>query len=500
MKNLDRRNFIQLGVAGGTGLLFSGMSANSFAGVASPTTNVNILDFGAKSSGKELNTTAIQKAIESCFNKGGGQVVIPSGTFLSGSIYLKSNVSLYLDKGAVLLASPYFKDFPERKPKPAARYDGSLKRALIFAQDEQNISVSGPGILDGNAKLDGSGEFKEKNPENPTFIWFDHCNNVLVKNVTFRRSVWWTQAYSVCTHVHVDHISVIENYFYNADGCDIVDCEDFIVENCNIDCDDDAICLKGFTNRGCNRGIIRNNKVRSLCNGLKMGTDSSGGFRNITIENNEVWQTGISGLALQIVDGGIMENITVRNILMNGVGTPITMRLGDRNRAVTGELTVEPGILRNVYIGNIQATVNKAEKFNDEERKRHDYNSYTSSICGIPGNTIQDIFFENIAIAILGGFPPATADDALREMPEVGNTYPENRMFGVLPSYGFYVRHAEGIRMNKVSVDIKQKDGRPAFMLDDVHRSALRNISTKNMISSPTFAIQQSCSDIQLEP
>lgn len=498
MTTFDRRNFLQLGVAGGTGLLLSGLGANSFADALPQTQTANILDFGAKSGGKELNTTAIQKAIESCFAKGGGHVVIPAGTFLSGSLTLKSNVSLYLEKDAVLLTSPYSKDFPERKPKHPARYEDSLKRTLIYAQGERNISVLGPGILDGNAKLDGSGEFQEKNPDNPTFIWFDDCENVLVKDITFRRSVWWTQAYSVCRHVHIDHISVTENYFYNADGCDIVDCEDFIVENCDINCDDDAICLKGFTNRGCNRGLIRNNKVRSLCNGIKMGTDSSGGFRNIAIENNEVWQTGISGLALQIVDGGMMENITVRNLAMNGVGTPITMRLGDRNRAVIGELTVEPGIMRNISISNVQATVNKAKKFNEEERTHHDYEPFTSSICGIPNNSIQDVLLENIAITILSGFPPATAEDALRTVPEVGGKYPENRMFGLLPSYGFYVRHAEGLRMSNVSVDVQQKDGRPAFLLDDVHRSEFRNITTHNLIPSPAFAIQQGCSDIRL--
>ncbi len=499
MKHFDRRKFVQLGITGGTGFLIPGIGTAAFAAAPQEILKVNILDFGAKQGGVERNTAAIQKAVESCFNKGGGQVIIPAGTFLSGAIYLKSNVSLYLEKDAVLLASPYFKDFPERQPKPAARYQESLKRAFIYAQGEQNISVLGPGILDGNAKLDGSGEFKEKNPDNPIFIWFDHCDNVLVKDVTFRRSVWWTQAYSVCRHVHIDHISVTENYFYNADGCDILDCDDFIVENCNINCDDDAICLKGFTNTGCTRGIIRNNKIRSLCNGIKMGTDSSGGFRDITIENNEVWQTEISGIALQIVDGGIMENITVRNILMNGIGTPITMRLGDRNRTVYGELTVEPGILRNVYIGNIKATVNTPEKYNDEERKRHNFHPYTSSICGIPDNYIHDVTLENISITIAGGFPAATADDALREIPEVSKKYPENMMFGALPAYGFYIRHVKGIRMKNISVDIKQKDGRPAFMLEDVHRSTFEDIKTQNVTPSPAFAIHQGCSDIHLD-
>src|SRR5690606_27792709 len=153
----------------------------------------------------------------------------------------------------------------------------------------------------------------------------------------------WTETYSKCKNVHVDHITVKDNYIFNADGCNMLDVDGFIIENCNINAQDDAICLKGYTKEGCRNGIIRNNKVRSICNGIKMGTDSSGGFRDILIENNEVWHTGISGLALEITDGGIMDNVVVRNIKMNVVATPIFIMLGNRNRQVAGDLTVPIG-------------------------------------------------------------------------------------------------------------------------------------------------------------
>ena len=498
MGTLGRRSFVKIGLTGASGFIFGGAAAKSLVSSYGENPDINILDFGAEANGKTLNTNAIQKAIDRCFKKGGGRVIIPAGTFLTGSVVLKSKVTLYLEKDAVLLASPFFKDFPQQTVRREARYAKYLHRALIVAQGVEDIAVTGPGILDGNAKLDGSGEFKERNAENPSFIWFDECKNVLVKDVTFRRSVWWTQAYTRCGNVHIDHITVTENYFYNADGCDIVDCDDFIVENCDINANDDGICLKGYTREGCQRGIIRNNKVRTLCNGIKMGTDSSGGFRDINIEDNEVWQTGISGIALQIVDGGIMENIRVRNITMNGVGTPINLRLGDRNRKVYGELGVQPGILRNVYIGDIKATVNKPKKFNDEERKRLNLETYASSICGIPGNHIQDITIENVSITILEGFPPATAEDSLREIPEVSKKYPENRMFGTLPSYGFYIRHARGIKMKNVNVEVKQKDGRPAFILDDVHDSVFEDIRAQNPITTPAVTVSQNCSDIAL--
>lgn len=499
MKNVERRKFVKFGLAG-AGAFFAGIS-NTLGGnlTAAAEKNYNITDFGAGGDGKKLNTTAIQKAIDTCFRNGGGKVIVPAGTFLTGSVVLKSKVNLHLEKDAIVLSSPYMKDYPHRSLRSEARYQKYMKRSLIYAQGEHDVSVTGPGIFDGNAKLDGSGEFKEQKAENPTFIWFDECENILVKDVTFRRSVWWTQTYSRCRHVHIDHITVMENYFYNADGVDILDCDDFIVENCDINANDDGICLKGYTENGCNRGTVRNNKVRTLCNGIKMGTDSSGGFRNILIENNEVWQTGISGIALELVDGGIMENITVRNIVMNGAGTAIFIRLGNRNRSVYGSHTVQSGIIRNIKISDIKATVNKAEKFNDEERKRHNLVAHPCSICGVPGSYIEDVTIENVAITMLeGSFPEAKAEDALREIPEVGNKYPENRMFGTLPAFGFYIRHAKRLRMNNVSVEIKQKDGRPAFMLDDVHDSTFDEIAAKNSVHTPVITAHQNCKNVIL--
>ncbi len=502
MDRFSRRTHLQRAVAAASGGWLAhrpgiGLAASQ-PSTPPPLLERSILEFGARSEEGHGNAESIQRAIDFCAEKGGGRVIVPPGSFLTGSVVLKSNVQLYLQKGAVLKSSPRLRDFPERPLRQQARYQQYLKRALIYAQGEKNISVCGEGILDGNVLLDGSGEFREQSAENPTLLWFDECSNVTVRGITFRRSVWWTQAYSQCRHVHIDRITVMENYAHNADGCDFLDCEDFLMENCTIDANDDAICLKSYVPAGCLRGVIRNNKVRSLCNGIKMGTDSSGGFRHIIIENNEVWQTGISGIALQIVDGGIMENIAVRHTVMNGVGTPVQLRLGNRNRRMNGILTVPPGILRNIYIGGLRATVNKAEKYNDEERKRHNYQAYTSSICGIPGSRIEEVTLEDVEIRILGGFPPAGAEDSLREIPELGDKYPENRMFGTLPSFGFYIRHARKIRMNRIRIEHLQPDGRPAFLLDDVHDSAWEGVQVTGRNPTPCFSVLGNCTGVGL--
>lgn len=338
----------------------------------------NIVHYGAVGDGRKLNTAAIQKTIDQCHKAGGGKVIIPKGSFLTGTINIKSNIHLYIEEGGMILGSPDKKDYPE-KTAAGNDYREIKHQALVCAGGQKKILISGPGAINGNAQLDSKGDFQDtgNNVMRPALFWFDNCTDITVKEITYRQSLMWTAVFERCTHLWVDKVKVTENYFYNSDGIDIIDCEDFLIENCDINADDDGICLKSGSS-GCVRGIVRNNRVRTLCNAIKMGTGSSGGFRDILIENNEVWQTVISGIALQIVDGGIMENIIVRNITMKGVGTPINIRLGDRNRGVFGKKTVQTGIIRNVHISNIRATVNKAEKYNEAERKHHNYIPYAS--------------------------------------------------------------------------------------------------------------------------
>jgi polygalacturonase len=496
MKGLHRRDFVKTGMIGAAGIFIPGLGMAIDS--VSREKEYNIVDFGAVGDGKSMNTPAIQQAIEVCYQDGGGKLVVPAGVFLTGSVTLKKNIHLYLKKNAILLASKHIKDFPERHLLSECRYKQYLRRALIFAQGEEGITISGEGTVDGNFDPETEGEFKEKDEQNPPLLWFDECKNILVRDISLRRSVWWTTAFSRSRNIHVDHVKITGNYSYNTDGCDILDCESFIIENCDINTNDDGICLKGYTNEGCRRGIIRNNKIRSLCNAIKMGTDSSGGFRDITISDNEIWQTGISGMALEIVDGGIMENIIVRRIIMNGIGTPLFIRLGNRDRQVSESRIVPHGILRNVHISKITAYVNKPEKYNEQERLRHDYDAYTSSVTGIPGYYVENVTIEDIEIIIEGGFPQGTETDALRKIPEASKEYPENRMFGKLPSYAFYLRHARGLQMNNVRVSILKKDARPAILLDDVHDSVLNDITIGGENSSAAFSIQANCSTILL--
>ena len=462
----------------------------------------NIVTYGAVKGRKVLNTEAIQQAVDACATAGGGRVVVPAGMYLTGTIFLKSHVNLHLEDGAVLLGSPWFRDYPPQRPKERRRYDWYLQTSLIFAQGAHSISVTGRGTLNGNSKT--KNDFKDggrKGKHRPCLIWFDECTNVRVQGVTMTSAGFWTQTYTMCRNVHVDGITVMDSLFQNNDGCDIVDCENIVVENCDINTLDDGICLKAYTPAGCKNVVIRNNKIRSLCNGIKAGTDSSGAFLNILIESNKIWHTGIAGLALEVTDGGHMRNVVVRNIDMDVVETPIFIKLGNRNRPiyVDGKKTTPAiGTIRDVHISGIRATVDNAKKLVAAEKPLHNHSPYTSSITGIPGHYPEGITLKDIEIEILGGFPPRTARYADRDIPEKSRGYPENGMFGVLPAYGFYVRHVKDIQMTNVRVTIRQKDERPAFVLDDVHNSVFHDIETKSLAGTHRFTVKENCTGIDL--
>lgn len=464
---------------------------------------VDICKFGARPDGKTLCTGPIQQAIDTCADAGGGRVTVPAGSFLTGTVFMKSNVTLHLKENAMLLGSPWIRDYPPQAARTKERYEKYLRTSLIFAQGADAISITGKGTLNGNSK--GKTDFMEEgrtNKHRPCLIWFDECTNISVKGVTFTSAGFWTETYTKCRDVHVDGITVRDSSFRNNDGCNIIDCENFIVENCDINALDDGICLKGYTSKGCKNGVIRNNRVRSLCNGIKAGTDSSGGFQDILIENNEIYQTGISGIALEVVDGGLMRNVVVQNISMNVVGTPIFIKLGNRNRPVFVDgVPTKPdtGTIRDVHIRGIRATVDRARALNAEEEKWYKYHPYASSITGFPDHYVESIYIDDVEIEIDGGFLPRSTEDANREIPEKSTKYPENRMFGVLPAHGFYIRHARGVTMTNVRVAMNQKDARPTFVLDDVLGSIFDDIRTESVSKTPRFSIKPNCTDISLE-
>ncbi|MEL6135624.1 MAG: glycosyl hydrolase family 28 protein, partial [Bacteroidota bacterium] len=274
----------------------------------SPAADYNVLDYGAKPDGKTLCTEQIQAAINAAYRRGGGRVIIPKGTFLSGSIYLKSKIELHLAEGAVLLGSVNADHYGRL----------GLWRAFLLSDGQHDIALSGPGELDGNGRavalrLDSlfyAGQidsahynFGDRRPKfytRPTLIQFLNCQNVDVRNITLRRAACWVQSYQQCDNLTIDNIRVESDTYWNNDGIDIVDCQNVRLTNSYFDCSDDGICIKSHFDNMIGENIFINNcTVRSSASAVKFGTNSLGGFRNVTIKNIKVFDTFRSAIAIE---------------------------------------------------------------------------------------------------------------------------------------------------------------------------------------------------------
>lgn len=444
----------------------------------------DIKKYGAVGDGKTLNTKAIQKAIDAANKNKGGRVVFSKGKFLSGSIYLKSGVELFFEEGAILLGSTNPDDYP--------KYEGI--RALILANGSKNIAVNGKGIIDGQGRelalaidslhhtgvrIDPKYNYRRMRPEDGRgkLISFVKCDSITMINITLKNSPGWVQCFTECKNIVIDAMTVNSTAYWNNDGIDVNGCENVRITNCNVNAADDGICLKSESPGLQNNTIyIANCRIRSSANAVKLGTGSYGSFKNVTIENIEVYDTFRSAIAIESVDGAEIENIKVSNITAVNTGNAIFIRLGHRN----GE---KPGYIKNVSIKNVKVQVpfGRPDIDYDLRGPEVDYfhNPFPASIAGIPGHLIENVVLENIEIMYPGRASKGMAYHPLSRLKDVKenvNGYPEFSMFGELPSWGFYVRHVNGIEMKNIKLILEKEDFRPAFVFDDVKNLTMKAI------------------------
>ena len=436
--------------------------------------------FGIYSDGVTLNTRSIQFAIDYIHQQGGGRLVFDVGRFLTGSIHLKSNVTIHLLEGAVLLGTLNPLD-----------YDRKGLTALILCHDQVNVAITGIGVIDGQGRqvarnvveLVHKGlikdAFRNDRPEvpiRPMLIYFRDCKNVLIKNVTMRNAAAWVQTYDQCKNVKIDSITVDSRAFWNNDGIDIVDCDSVAITNSYIDADDDAVCLKSHDSTGafCQNVLVRNCTLRSSANAIKFGTASLGGFKNVKLINIKVFDTYRSAIALEAVDGGFLENVEVDSLFVINTGHAIFLRIGERRKGKKGRL-------ENIRIKNVTAEIaaTKPDAGYEYEGPIEDMPRNVSPaivIAGLPDNIIKNVSFNNIDIKHPGGGNPQFAKVSLNELdkvPEIPASYPEFSKFVELPAWGVYIRHARDIEFNNLKLSCNKKDYRTAIILDDVHKSKL---------------------------
>ena len=448
-------------------------------------TDYNVRDFGAKGDGISLDHHAINAAIDTCVAHGGGRVVVPAGTYLCGSIRLKSHVDLHLETGSKILAAPAeMKAYDEAEEWTGPAYqDGGhtyFKNSLIYAIGQEYVSITGRGMIDGlgltKRDTEKAGVVQGGNiGTGDKAIALKLCRNILIRDVTIYRGGHFGIILTGCELGTVDNVTIDTN----RDGFDIDCCKYLSVSNCRINTPrDDALVLKSsyalkkpvitehiaITNciiTGYKEGCLLDGTyvpepVNWVCGRFKLGTESNGGYRNISLSNCTFMYS--SGLAFEEVDQGLMENVVVSNITMNHVHHyPIYITTGCRNRGPKERTSVSTG--RDIMISNMVA---------------NDVDSLAGIIVtGMPGEPLRNISLNNIRLQYRGG---GTADLATREYREQGTNYPEPKFALATPAYGLYARHVDGLEVNNVSFTTLKPDYRPAVMLDDVKNESITNL------------------------
>jgi polygalacturonase len=446
-------------------LLAIGGALSAQAAASSPTHDVAA--YGAAGDGKTLCTVAVQKAIDAAAAQGGGTVCFPPGKYLCGTLWMKSRVTLDLSVGATILGSTSPKDYPEKLPQIRSYTDKYVRQALIAGEDLDQIAIRGRGTIDGQGAAFRWKEYKDR----PYVIRFANCRDVLVEGVALRNSPMWMEHYLACDRVTLRGVRVFNHASYNNDGVDIDGCHDVTIADCVFDSDDDALCLKSTLDRACENVTISNCVLSSHCNALKMGTESNGGFKNVSISNCTICSpryssatygrpAGMGGIALEIVDGGTLDRVTVSNMTIRGVMVPIFLRLGNRARPFTPDGPTPPvGSFRNVILSNILAS---------------DASPIGCSITGLPEHCVENVTLSNIHIAFAGGGKKESTAAVIPEHPE---KYPESSMFGTLPAYGLYCRHVRGLTMSNIRLQADAADARHALLCDDVSDLTIRGLS-----------------------
>ena len=431
----------------------------------------------------------LQSLIDEVSLKGGGRIVFPKGEYPTGQLELKSGVELHLEEGAVILGSTSPYDYHQVDTRPTAGDERNDKSqlGLIVAKNAHHIAITGKGTIDGQGmelaltidSLHHKGELvdahynvRRQRPSElvrPTLFNFVDCQDVRVEDVRLRNSAGWGVSFHQCCDMTLRGLDILNRAYWNNDGIDLTDCKRVLVEHCNVNSADDGICLKSYDPDSGNDSItIRHCEIRSSASAIKFGSASWGGFRHIRISDIRVFDTFRSALAIESVDGAIIENVKADDIIAQNTGNALFIRLGQR----TGN---RKGVVKDIHISNLTAQIpfGRPDIDYDLRGPEVDYfhNIHPAPICGIPGNCIEDVTLEHIQITYPGRATKGMAYIPLwrkGDVPEQIQKYPEFTMFGELPSWGLYLRHIRNIKLKDIQLKLVGEDFRPAIVDEDV--------------------------------
>ena len=444
-------------------------------------TTPNVRDCGATGDGETLDTKAIQDAIDSCSAAGGGTVDFPGGRYLTGSLFIKDNVTLNLRHDALLTGSTDIGHYSN----PDAYVDGAGCRrgwALIVAADSHSVGITGEGAID------GCGAAFAEAPERPMLLRFIRSKRIRVEGVSLQNAGAWASHYFQCRDVSISEVTIKSRCAHNNDGIDIDSSSDVTITGCNIDTGDDAICFKTTSEQPCRDVVVSDCDLSSDWGAIKFGTESMGDFERFRISDCRIRDTDGGGIKIFSVDGARISDIVLHDITMDQVDMPLFIRLGRRLRTYRpGDKPQEPGSIRNVTLRDVEAvTVDKG----------HVFPATGAFITGTPDLLVEDVEISCVAISLAGG---GAQEHSEVEPPELETEYPEYRSFGVLPSHGLYCRHARGIMVDHLHVETREPDGRPAILLQDVSSSRLGNMTLPADATAKEPVVLRDCKDTVLE-
>jgi polygalacturonase len=419
-------------------------------------------DHGAVADGVTVNTAAIQKAIDECSHKGGGVVRFSKGDYVTGTIELKSGVMLEVAAGARVLGSTRLADYPEKREqfKSVMSENHQYRQSLIYAEQADQVGIRGHGEIyfRGEQTNFPGPETIGATVGRPFGIRMIQCRHVVLQDISLRNSAAWMQSYLDCQDLIFDGIRVENHANYNNDGLDPDGCRNLIVRNCDINSEDDALCLKGGSGRPTENVLIENSTFRSTCNAFKIGTDTQGDFKNILGRNLKLGgppeslpsmrgHEASTGITLATVDGGNVGDIVIQNVTIDRTRCPVFLRIGNRLRTMPGRAKPPVGSLKRVLIENVSGEGNLRQG---------------SLISGIAGHRIEEVIIRNYTISMAGG---GDASLAGRPVVEQENGYPDAQEFSRdgLPAYGFYLRHAQNVRIERATITPVKADRRPCL-------------------------------------
>jgi len=445
--------------------------------------NINVLEYGAIADGITLNTKAVQAAIDACASMGGGKVIFTKGDYVLSTVFLKSNVDIVVQKDARILGSLNFYDYaPQEKLDYPLYQDAShsyFDCSMFVGRNCENISIFGEGTMDMRSVWDED-NVRDMAHRGPKCIALKECNNIDIHGLSIYNVTDLAVYFAGCDNVEIHHLKM-RVYI---DGISPDNSSNVRIYDCDVETGDDGIVFKSSYTLNrlgiCENIDVKNCKIKSRCSAVKFGTETNGGFKNIHIENIDIYETRITGIAIESVDGAIIDGITIKNVTMRNVGAPIFIHLGNRMRGPKG---IEVGRIQNVLLENIYAEgpyepyeciewryTSFVQKdtlqypWQMEVNKHKAGEPFTCNVCGLRENPLKNIRFKNVKLITQGGvteYEPTVSEHA--------GGYPEVFVYGhTLPASGIYFRYVDGLTLENVELHTYLPDRRNTLVFDYV--------------------------------